>query len=334
MRGSIQWLLLKIRQPNGIVFFLAAALALPASAQTDEVYRIGILEPTQASMNRANLSSFLQGMQEHGYVQGKNLVLDYRSADGRPEQYRRLAMEMVRAKPHVIVTRGSAAALAARDAGSVPVVMATSADPVAAGVVKSLQHPGGHVTGLTTQSPEVSAKRLHILKELAPQVTRVAAMLNMNNATARREQREVERAAQAVGVQVLFFDVRDADGLKRSLDAAVAQGADALLINSEAVAIANRDAIINFAWKHSLPAMYSAREYAEGGGLVSYGVNYRHLYRRAASYAAKILNGANPGELPIERPTQFNLVINVRAATAQGHPIPSDLLLRTNELIR
>jgi putative ABC transport system substrate-binding protein len=310
------------------------ALALPASAQTDEVYRIGILEPTHAGMNRANLNSFLRGMREHGYVQGKNLVIDYRSAGGEPAQYRKLATEMVRAKPHVIVTRGSAAALAARDAGSVPVVMATSADPVAAGVVKSLRHPGGHVTGLTTQSAEVSSKRVRILKELAPQVTRVAAMLNMTNPTARREQREVERAAQAVGVQALFFDVRDADGLKRSLDAAVAEGADALLINSEAVAMANRDAIINFAWKHRLPAMYSAREYTEGGGLVSYGVNYRDLYHRAASYTAKILKGAKPGELPIERPTKFSLVINVRAATAQGHSIPSDLLLRTDELIR
>ncbi len=313
---------------------LAGILALPAFAQTDEVYRIGMLENTQASANKANLSSFLQGMREQGYVQGKNMVLDYRSADGRPERFRQLAVEMVRAKPHVIVTRGPAAAPAARDPRPVPVVMATSADPVAAGVVKNLAHPGGHVTGMTQVTAELSAQRLRLLKELVPEVTRVAALLNMGNPTSMGERRQVERAARSTGLQVLFFDVRDLEGLNRSLEAAVKQSVNALLINAETVVMANRGTIIDFARRNRLPAVYAAREYVEAGGLVSYSVDYPHLYYRASSYVVKILRGANPGDLPIERPTKLSLIINIRAATAQGVAIPSQLLQRTNELIR
>jgi putative tryptophan/tyrosine transport system substrate-binding protein len=317
-----------------VCFLLACALALPAPAQEEVVYRIGMLETTPESANRANLNAFLRGMREQGYVQGKNMVLDYRSVDGRPERFRQLAADMVRAKPHVIVTRGSDAARAARDAGSVPVVMATSADPVAAGLVTSLARPGGHVTGLTTQLSELSATRIRILRELAPKVTRVAVLQNMANPTAGRERRQVEQAAWSLGLQAMFYDVRNAEQLGLSLEAALKQGANALLINSEAVLIANRTTIIDFARKHDLPAMYSAREYTEAGGLVSYGVSYPNLYYRAASYVAKILKGAKPGELPIERPSKHSLVINIRAATAQGVAIPSPLLLRTDELIR
>lgn len=308
------------------LLLLIGVLATPVLAQSDKVYRIGMLETTSASANRANLKSFLQGMSEAGYVEGQNIVIDYRSADGRSERLPVLAAELVRAKADIIVTRGSAAALAARNAGSVPVVMATSADPVAAGVVKSLAHPGGNVTGLTTLVAEVAVKRIEMLKELVPQASRIAAMLNLANSTAIAERRQIERTAKSLGLQAIILDVRDAEGLNRALEAAVQQRADALVINSEAVVIANRKVIIDFARRHRLPVMYSAREYVEGGGLAAYGVNYPDLYYRAASYVDKILKGAKPGDLPIGKPAKLNFIINVRAATALGLPIPSHLL--------
>lgn len=315
-----------------LLLLLAVVLALPAFAQPERVYRIGMLETTSASANRANLKSFLQGMSEAGYVEGRNIVIDYRSADGRPERFPVLAAELVRAKADIIVTRGSNAALAARNAGSVPVVMATSADPVAAGVVKDLAHPGGHVTGLTTFVSQVAVERVRVLHELAPEVSSIGALLNLANSTAIAERRQIERTAKSLGLQVIILDVRDAAGLDRALEAAVQQRAGALVINSEAVVLANRKTIIDFARKYRLPVMYSAREYVEAGGLAAYGVNYPHLYYRAASYVDRILKGANPGDLPIGKPTKLNLIINVRATTALGIAIPSELLLRAEKI--
>jgi len=312
----------------------ALALSFAASAQSDKVYRIGMLETTPASANRANLNALLQGLREAGYVQGQNVIIDYRSADGQSGRFQQLAADLVRAKVDVIVTRGSAAALAARNAGPGPVVMATSADPIAAGVVKSLAQPGGNVTGLTTLVSELAAKRIAVLKEFVPSASRIAALLNLSNSTAPAERRQLERAAKALGLQLVILDVSDAEGLSGALEEARRQGAKALLINSEAVVIANRTTIIDFARKYRMPVMYSAREYVEAGGLVAYGVNYPHLYYRAASYVVKILKGAKPGDLPIGKPTKLNLVINVRAATALGIPIPSQLLLRADELIQ
>jgi len=312
----------------------ALALSCAAFAQSDRVYRIGMLETTPASANRANLNAFLQGLREAGYVEGRNIIIDYRSADGQPGRFPQLAADLVRAKADIIVTRSSAAALAAKNAGPGPVVMATSADPIAAGVLKSLRHPDGNVTGLTTLVAELAAQRLRMFKELVPPAGRIAALLNLSNATAAAERQQIERASKALGLQVIILDVRDAQGLSQGLEEAWRQGANALLINSEAVVLANRTTIIDFARKHRMPVMYSAREYVEAGGLISYGVNYPHLYYRAASYVDKILKGAKPGDLPIGKPTKLNLVINVRAATALGIAIPSQLLLRADELIQ
>jgi putative ABC transport system substrate-binding protein len=316
------------------IALLALLLAAGASAQTARVYRIGVLETTSEIANRANMDSFRKGLREAGYVEFQNFIIDYRSTDGRADRYAALAGELVRARSDVIVTRGYAAARAATNAGPMPVVMATSADPVAAGVVKSLAHPGGNVTGMTTLVTEIAARRLEVLKELAPQANRVAALLNLGNPTADPERRQIERATKALGMEALVFDVRNAQGLERALELAAQKKADALLINAEAVVMANREAILDFARRNRLPVMYAAREYVEGGGLIAYGVHYPHLYYRAASYVDRILKGAKPADLPIEKPTKMYLVINVRAATALGIPIPSKLLLRADELIR
>lgn len=308
-------------------------IATGAAAQARPVYRIGMLETTSEQANRANLEAFKKGLREAGYVEGQNLVIEYRSADGRQDRYRDLATELLRMKPDVIVTRGFGAARAVKDAG-VPVVMATSADPVAAGVVKSLARPGGNVTGLTTLVSELAAKRIEVLKELAPQTSRIAAMLNLANPTASAERQQIERAARSHGIEAIILDVRGPDGLQRALETAAQKQVDALLVNAEAVLIANRQSILDFARKHRLPAMYAAREYVEGGGLIAYGVSYPHLYYRAASYVDRIVKGAKPADLPIEKPSKMYLVINVRAATALGIAIPSQLLLRADELIR
>ena len=313
---------------------LTCALPVTGAAQTAAMHHIGMLETTSELANRANLEAFRKGLREAGYVEGENYRIDYRSADGRADRLPQLAHELVAAKAEVIVTRGFAAARAARDAGATAVVMATSADPVAAGVVKSLAHPGGNVTGLTTFVSDLAGQRLGVLKELAPQSQRVGAMLNFANPTANGERRQIESAAKAHGMEVIIFDVRDLDGLRRSLEAAAQRNVDALLVNGEAVLLANRSAILEFARHHRLPVMYAAREYVEGGGLIAYGVSYPQLYYRAASYVDRIFKGARPGDLPIEKPSKMYLVINVSAATALGIPIPSKLLLRADELIR
>jgi putative ABC transport system substrate-binding protein len=313
---------------------LACALPVTGVAQTAVVHHIGMLETTSDLANRANLDAFRKGLREAGYVEGEHYRIDYRSADGRPDRFPQLAHELVAAKAEVIVTRGFAAARAAKEAGAPAVVMATSADPVAAGVVKSLAHPGGTVTGLTTLVSELAGQRVAVLMELAPQSKRIGAMLNLANPTGSAERRQIETAAKAHGLEVIIYDVRDLDGLQRSLEAASQRNVDALLVNGEAVLLANRNAILEFARRHRLPVMYAAREYVEGGGLIAYGVSYPHLYYRAASYVDRILKGAKPGDLPIEKPHKMYLVINVSAATALGIPIPSKLLLRADELIR
>src|SRR4051812_31942852 len=310
------------------------AASLSTFAQSGRVYRIGVLDVVLASASPANMNAFLLGMREAGYVEGRNLIIDYRSADGRPERFPELAADLVRAKPDIIVTRGTVAALAAKAAGSIPIVMATSADPIGSGVVPNFARPGGTVTGLATLASELGAKRLEILKDLVPPGSRIAAILNLGNPNGEGERREIERAARSLGLQALVLDVRDAAALTRALATAVEQRAAALLINAETVVLANRRTIVEFSASHELPAMYSSREFVDAGGLMSYGVDYPHHYYRAASYVDKILKGAKPGDLPIEQPSKLNLVINLKSAKALGITIPRELLLRADQLVQ
>jgi putative ABC transport system substrate-binding protein len=312
----------------------AFAFSFAVCAQSGKVYRIGVLEIAPASANRANMDALMRGLREAGYVEGQNIVIDYRSADGRPERFPELAADLVRAKPDIIVTRGTSAALAAKAVGSIPVVMATSSDPIGSRVVANLARPGGNVTGLTTMVSELGAKRLEILKELLPARSRIAAILNLSNPTSEGERKRIERAARSLGLRATVLDVRGADALNRALETALEQGASALLINAEAVVLANRRTIVDFGARHKLPVMYSARDYVAIGGLMSYGVHYPDLYYRAASYVDKILKGAKPGDLPIEQPTRLNLVINLKTAKALGIAIPRELLLRADEVIQ
>jgi len=302
-------------------------------AQPAKTYRIGLLETSSANANRANLEALLRGLREAGYVEGKNLVIDYRSADGRSDRFPELAADLIRARPDVIVARGSVAILAAKKAGAIPIVMTSSADPVAAGLVANLAKPGGNVTGLSSFVSELHAKQLQVLKQLVPTITRFAVIFNMANPAVPTQRERINQAASALSMKPIFLDARDREGLRRALDTAVAAGVNALIDATPEVSTANRRMTIELAALHKLPVMTERRDYTEAGGLVSYGVHYADLYYRAATYVDKILKGAQPRDLPIEQPTKFELVINLMTAKSLGIKVPDDLLLRADAVI-
>jgi len=311
----------------------AAALApFAARAQPKRrVYRVGVLETTALRANTENFDRFRKGMEERGYVEGPSLVIAYRSADGRTERFAPLAAELVRSKVDLILARGTPAALAAKRATSeIPIVMAAVSDPVESGLAASLARPGGNVTGLTSASAELAPKRLDTLKALVPKMRKVAVYANLDNLAAQATWKDTDQAARSMGLEALLLDVRSSEKIAPAFELAVKEGANALLVGIETLAQSNRDAIVELAARHRLPAMYSAREFVDAGGLVSYGVNYADLYYRAAGYADRILKGARPAELPIERPAKFSLFINRRSANSLGVVIPPDLLLRAD----
>lgn len=316
------------------LLLLWLVLALPVFAQSGKVYRVGLLETTSAAANRANLDAFLRGLREAGYVEGKNLIIDYRSAEGRADRFPELAEDLVRAKPDVIVTRGTPAALAAKKASSIPIVMAAAASPLATGVIPNLARPGGNVTGLTSIVDEITIKRMEIIRQLLPTVKRVGMVLNTSNVNVTTQMKEADAAARSLGLETEVFDTRDVETLKRALEAAVAKRTEVLLVSGEGIMFANRQLIVDFAAKHEVPAMYASREFVDAGGLVSYGVSYPDLYHRAAGYVDRILKGAKPGDLPVERPKKLELVISQKAATPLGIVIPRELLFRADEVIR
>jgi putative tryptophan/tyrosine transport system substrate-binding protein len=311
------------------------AAPLVEAQQAGKVYRIGMLETTSMALNSANLEAFRQGLRDLGYVEGRNYIIEYRSADGRRERFPDLAAELVRLKVDVIVTRGTPAVMAAKNAtATIPVVMAASAEPVLSGVVSSLARPGGNVTGLSADVVEISGKRLELIREVVPGVSRVAALFNMSNPNDALQWKEMESAAPSLRVQLQLLDVRKPGDFAGAFDAAVKRRAGALVVGIDALTWANHRPIVDLAAKHRLPAMYAGREFVDAGGLIAYGVSYPHLYHRAASFVDKILKGAKPADLPIEQPTKFELVINLKTAKALGLTIPPSLLQRADEVIQ
>jgi putative ABC transport system substrate-binding protein len=317
--------------------FVLGLLAAPLveAQQAGKVYRIGMLETTSPALNAANLDAFRRGVRELGYVEGQNFTIEYRSADGRRERFPDLAAELVRLKVDVILTRGTPAVMAAKNAtATIPVVMAASGDPVLSGVVSSLARPGGNVTGLSAIVGEISGKRLELIREVVPGVSRVAALFNMSNPIDALQWKETGSAAPSLRVQLQLLDVRKPGDLAGAFDAAVKQRAGALVVGLDALTWANHRPIVDLASKHRLPAMYGGREFVDAGGLIAYGVSYPHLYHRAASFVDKILKGAKPADLPVEQPTKFELVINLKTAKALGLTIPQSLLARADEIIQ
>ena len=314
----------------------SALLAVPLGARAQpvgRVYRIGILEPISAAQNAANLNALRNGLRDLGYVEGRNLIIEYRSADGRAERFPDLAAELVRLKVDLIVTRGTPAARAAKSATeTIPVVMATMGDPRS--IVASFARPGGNITGVTTFSTELTAKQIQILKELVPNLSRLALVHNMDNPAAPPEWEEVKAAAKSLGLQAELFDVRNKDDLGRAFDLAVRQHVGALVIGADGLMQANQQLIVDLAARNKLPGVYPNREFVEAGGLIAYAVNYPDLYFRFAALIDKILKGAKPGEIPVEQPTKFELVINLKTAKMLGLTVAQSLRLRADEVIQ
>ena len=314
---------------------LTGVLAAPLAARAQQEgkrYRIGVLERTSPAINAANLDGFRRGMHELGYVEGKDFVIEYRSADGRDERFSGLATELVRLKVDAILTRGTPAALAAKNAtGTIPVVMAGVGDPVGQGIVASLARPGGNVTGLSAVVTELYAKRVQLLRELVPKAVRVAAIFNMSNPSVPPQWKEVEGVSRSLGIQPQLLDVRKPEDLSPAFDNAIRQRSDAVVVGLDTLTQANQGVLVALAAKHRLPAIYASPEFV--GGLVIYGVNYPDHYRRAARFVDRVLKGAKPAELPIEQPTKFELVINLKTAKALGLTIPPSLLLQADQVI-
>ena len=321
----------------GLAVVLALGVALTplvvAAQQAGKVYRIGVLERTSPAINAANLDGFRQGLRELGYVEEKNFVIEYRSADGRDERFPALATELVRLKVDLILTRGTPATLAAKDAtGTIPIIIVGVGDAVAQGIVTSLARPGANVTGLSTMVTETFPKRVELLKELVPRATRIVALFNMSNPAIPPQWKEVETAARSLGMKAELLDVRRPADLGPAFDTAHRQRADALVVGLDTLTLANRRQIVELAAQHRLPAIYVTSEFV--GGLAAYGANYPDTYRRAASFADKIVKGAKPAELPMEQPTKFELVINLKTAKALGLTIPQTLLLQADRVIQ
>jgi putative tryptophan/tyrosine transport system substrate-binding protein len=317
---------------GGVAGGLLAAPLGTRAQQVGKVYRIGILEPIPAAQNAANLDALRKGLRDLGYVEGRNLVIEYRSADGRAERFPDLATELVRLKVDLIVARGTPATNAAKSATeTIPVVMAAMR-PLA--VVASLAQPSGNITGVTTFSTELTGKRIELLKELVPNLSRVALLHNMGNPAAPPEWEEVKTAARSLGLQSELLDVRSQGDLDRALELAARQRIDALVIGADGLTQMHQQTIVDLLARNRLPAAYPAREFVEAGGLIAYAVNYPDLYFRFASFVDKIFKGAKPGELPVEQPTKFELVINLKTAKALGLSIPQSILLRADEVIQ
>ncbi len=316
------------------ISLLGGAAAWPIAARAQQVgkmYRLGILEPIPAARNAANLNALRKGLQELGYVEGRNLVIEYRSADVA-DRFPELASELVRLKVDLIVTRGTPAAIAAKDAtGTIPVVMATMGGPGA--IVPSFARPGGNITGVITFSTELTGKRVEIIKELIPNVSRIALLHNMSNPAVPPEWEETKTAARSLGLQAELLDVRSQEDLGRAFELAVRQHVDALVIGADGLIQTHRQAIVDLVAHNRLPAVYPAREFVEAGGLAAYGVNYPDLYLRFANFVDKIFKGEKPGDLPVEQPTKFELVINAKTAKTLGLTIPPTLLVRADEVI-
>lgn len=299
--------------------------------QAGKVYRIGILETIPATQNAANLDGLRKGLRKLGYVEGQNLIIEYRSADGHAERFPDMASELLRLKVDLIVTRGTPAVQAAKKtAGAIPVVMAAMGAPFL--VVASLAHPGGNVTGMTTFSEELIGKRIELLKELVPSLSRLGLLHNIGNPMGPPEWDETKTAAGSLALQTVLLDVRNEEDLRSSFEAAVQHHIDALLIGADAMTQAYQLAIIDFAARNRLPASYPSRDFVENGGLMAYAVNYPDLYFRAASFVDKILRGVRPADLPVEQPTKFELTINLKTAKALGLTVSPTLIARADEV--
>ena len=310
----------------------AAAWPIAALAQATRLPTIGYLGSATLATESQRMAAFVQRLRELGWIEGRTVVIDYRWAEGRTERYAGIAAEFVRLKVDVIVTVGGAVGAAKQATATIPIVFAGAGDPVGSGMVTSLAQPGGNVTGLSVQSIDLAGKQLEILREIFPDVRRLAIIGNVEYAATVLEMGEAQAAAHTLGLEVVRSEIRRAEDLAPAFEA-LKGAAQALYVCPDATINANHARINTLALGARLPTMHGVREYVEAGGLMSYGPNLADLYRRAADYVDKILRGAKPADLPVEQPTKFDLVINLVAAQALGLTVPPTLLARADEVI-
>jgi putative ABC transport system substrate-binding protein len=311
----------------------AAAWPLVARAQA-KVHTIGILETVPRAQNQASFAALLSGLRELGYIEGKNLRIDYRSADGQGERFPGLAAELVRNRVDLIVTRGTPAARAAKAAtATIPIVMAAIGEPLGVGVVASLARPGGNVTGLSAFVTELSGKRIELLKEAFPAVSSVAYLNNLGNPVAPPQWDATKAVASQLHLTAELFDVRNEADIVKAFATMADKRMEALSVGIDFLIQAHAERIVELAGQRRMPGAYPTREMVEIGGLLSYGVNYPHLYFRAAGLIDKVFKGASPADLPVEQPTKLELVVNLRTAKALNLELPVTLLARADEVI-
>ncbi len=309
---------------------------LPAEAQQPtKIPKIGYLGMTSLSKNAARTEAFRQGLRELGYVEGKNIIIEWRSAEGKRDRLPALAAALVGLNVDIIVSAGGSVTRPLKEATrTIPIVMAQDNDPVASGHVASLARPGGNITGLSTVAPELSGKRLEILKEIVPRLARVAVLGNSNEPANSKRLREIELAAGALKLKPQHLDVLDPKDIESAFSAATKASADAVLVLGSPVLYSHQKQLIELAVKSRLPAMYPWSEIVREGGLMTYSAIRTDLFRRAASYVDKILRGAKPAELPVEQPTKFELLINLKTAKKMGLTIPPSILYRADKVIK
>ncbi len=314
---------------------LASCGAVATAQQPAKIPRIGFQLDSSPSAVSARLEAFRQGLRELGYVEGKNIVIEWRSAEGKPDRRSELAADLVRLKVDLIVTAGPTVTRVVKEATStIPIVMAQDTDPVGSGFVASLARPGGNITGLSSLSSEISGKQLELLKEIVPRLSRVAVIGNSTNPGDAQALRETVLAAGSVGVYLQYLDVLDPKDIETAYRAATKGHADALLVLGNPILNAQRKQVVDLAVKHRLPATYTRPEFVEAGGLMIYGASYTDLFRRAAFYVDKIIKGAKPADLPVEQPKKFEFVINLKAAKQIGLTIPPNVLARADKVIK
>jgi ABC-type uncharacterized transport system substrate-binding protein len=339
--GFLLWALIRMRPMPTILLFSLLSFLISASSQiaeaqqTKKVPRIGFLAATSPSAISTRIEAFRQGLGELGYVEGKNIVIEYRYAEGNLDRLPALAAELVRLNVDVIVTGGAANTRAAKEATKIiPIVMALDNDPVASGFVASLARPGGNITGLSTLAPEISGKQLELLKEIVPKLSRLAVLGNSTTPVNAQALREIELPAGPFRVKLQYLDIRDPKDIETAFRAASKGRAEALLVLASPLFVLQRTQLTDLALKNRLPAIYDRREFVDDGGLMSYGTNFADMSRRAATYVDKILKGAKPADLPVEQPTKFELVINLKAAKQIGLTIPPNVLARADKVIK
>jgi ABC-type uncharacterized transport system substrate-binding protein len=299
-----------------------------------KIWRIGLLWFTFPSVSAPFFEALRQGMRERGYIEGQNMAFEQRWAERRPERYPELAAELVSIKVDVIVAGNLESSLAAKQATStIPIILTAGGDPVRAGLVAGLARPGGNITGMSEPGPDLAPKLVQLLKEAVPRLTRVAVLWNPANPSFAPTRHEIASTAQAMGVNLLSLEVGDPREFEGAFSQATRGRPDGLIVYTTPITYSHRAQIIEFAANNRLPTMYSAREFVDAGGLISYGPDLRDLFRRAAGYVDRIFKGAAPANLPIEQPTKFELVINLKTAKTLGLTIPQSLLLRADQVI-